>query len=123
VNEEAMLDELLGPLHMHFRAARAAYRDYLENGQTFLFASSLRRINLDVRALLLRKGYLLCDDLQAAAVALVGHYDVWLTLWDDLAVRQRPGPGDRFAFANRHTYPKEAEDRLESRYQELRAKL
>ena len=123
MSDEAVLDELLGPLHMHFSAARAAYRSYLDNGQSFLFASSLRRINLDVRALLLRKGYMLSGDLQAAAVALVTHYDVWLTLWDDLAVRQLPAPGDRFAFVNHHTYPKEAEDRLECRYEELRARL
>lgn len=122
VSDQAQLDELLGPLHMHFEAARAAYRDYLEHDQSFLFASSLRRINRGARSLLLGKGYLLADELQAAAVDLIGHYDVWLTLWDDLAARQQPAPGDRFVFANRHTYPKQAEQRLESRYEELRAR-
>ena len=116
----SLVDELLGPLHMHFAAARAAYGDYLEQDRSFLFASSLKRINLGIRALLLGKGYLLPEQHQADAIALVSHYDAWLTYWDDLADRTRPRPDDPFVFENRFTYPKEAEQRLESLYRELR---
>lgn len=115
----SLMDELLGPLHMHFAGARAAYQRYLEHGRSFLFASSLKRINLGIRSLLLSKGYLLPEELQADAVALVTHYDAWLTYWDELAERNRPAPDDRFAFENRFTYPKDAEQRLEGLYREL----
>ena len=117
--DEALLTELLGPLHMHFRCARDAYRDYLDNGRSFLFASSLRRINASARSLLVAKGYLLPEPLQAEAAALVRHYDVWLTLWDEVARRTRPGPGDAFVFENAVTYPKQAEEALEGLYRQL----
>jgi hypothetical protein len=116
-----LLDELLGPLHMHFLSARAAYSDYLENGRIFLFASSLRRINEGARSLLMAKAWLLPDDLQPDAVALIRHYDVWMTLWDELNARLAPAPGDEFVFENAVTYPREAEQRLEALYEGLRS--
>jgi hypothetical protein len=117
----ALLDELLGPLHMHFACARDSYRAYLAEGRIFLHACSLRRINLGARALLIGKGWLLPEAVQADAVALIGHYDVWLTLWDAHAERTAPAPGDAFVFENSFTYPREAEQALERLYEELRA--
>lgn len=118
----ALLDELLGPLHMHFASARAAYRAYLDEGRTFLHASSLRRINLGARALLIGKGWLLPEAMQADAVALIEHYDVWLTLWEAHAEATRPAPADPFVFENRFTFPRESEQALERLYRELRAR-
>ena len=118
-----LLDELLGPLHMHFASARAAYRAYLDEGRTFLHASSLRRINLGARALLTGKGWLLPDAMQVHARALIEHYDIWLTLWEAHAERARPALADPFAFENSFTYPRDAEQALESLYQELRASV
>ena len=112
-------DELLGPLHMHFRAARVAYADYMANGKSFLFASSLRRINGGARDLLLARGWLLPERLRKDAAALVRHYDVWTTLWDDLAARTRPALDAPFVFENAVTYPREAESRLEQLFEEL----
>ena len=114
-----LLDDLLGPLHGHFLAARAAYRAYLDEGRTFLHAGRLRRINLAARALLLGKGRLLPETLQPDAAALIAHYDVWLTSWDELAERERPAPGDRFAFETKVGYPRDAEQRLERLYEKL----
>lgn len=116
----ALVDELLGPLHLHFRSARVAYRDYLAHGNSFLWANSLRRINGAARSLLLAKGHLLPDPLQEEAVALVRHYDIWLTLWDDLQRRTAPELDEPLVFENSVTYPKEAEDRLERLYYEVR---
>jgi len=114
-----LLNELLGPLHMRFLAAKAAYADYLANGKSFLYASSLRRLNLSARQLLLDKGHLLPESLQADAVALIGHYDVWLTLWEAHAERTAPRSEDEFVFENSHTYPKAAEAALQSLYRQL----
>lgn len=118
----ALLDELLGPLHMHFRCARAAYRDYMGGGRTFLWASSLKRINGAARALLLAKGYLLPDERQDDAASLIRHYDVWLTRWDDFAERRRPALDDPFDFENDVGFPRDAEGRLERLYETLRGK-
>ena len=118
-SDPRLLDDLLGPLHMHFLAAAAAYADYLAAGKSFLFASSLRRTNASARELLLRNGWRLPERLQTDAAALVRHYDAWLTLWDDHASRLRPEPGDAFVFAKSVTYPKPAEERLEALYRRL----
>ena len=114
-----LIDELLGPLHIHFSAARQAYRDYLEGGRSFLFACSLRRTNEGARALLLSKGHLLPAERQEDALALVRHYDAWMTLWDLHREATRPGPGDPFVFENDVTYPAEAEARIEALYAEI----
>ena len=119
MEENALLDELLGPLHQHFLVARTAYQAYLEEGRAFRHACELRRINLAARTLLLDKGHLLPPEYRDCAAALVGHYDVWLGLWDAHAERMRPAPGDAFAFANKATWPREAELRLERLYEEL----
>ncbi|HEX8571640.1 MAG TPA: hypothetical protein VF759_02685 [Allosphingosinicella sp.] len=118
-NDPRLLDDLLGPLHMHFLVAARAYADYLAAGKSFLFASSLRRTNASARELLIGRGWRLPEDLQADAAALVRHYDAWLTLWDEHCARLRPGPGDPFVFANEITYPREAEARLEALYRRL----
>ena len=115
-----LLDELLGPLHMHLLAAAAAYADYLAAGKSFLFAASLRRTNASARGLLLGHGWRLPEELQADALALLRHYDAWLTLWDRHAERLRPEPGDPVVFANDVTYPKAAEERLLALYRRLR---
>ena len=117
--DDALIPALLGPLHMHFLVARAGYRDYLENGKSFLFASSLRRTNASARALLVQKGYLLPESNQSDAAALIRHYDVWLTLWDDLAQRNSPRLDDPFVFQNSVIYPKDAELALEGLYRQL----
>ena len=118
-DDQRLLHELLGPLHMHFRAARAAYADYLGCGRTFLFASSLRRLNVGARRLLLSKGHLLPEPLRVDALALVRHWDVWLTLWEDLEERSSPRPEDSFIFENDIVYPREAEGRLERLYSQM----
>lgn len=102
-------DDLLGPLHLHFLAAEQAYRDYQANGKSFLFACSLRRTNASARELLFRHGHLLPPERCSDALALLRHYDVWLTLWDDLASNTRPTMHDAFAFENAITFPKEAQ--------------
>jgi len=114
--DSRLLDDLLGPLHMHFLVAAQAYADYLADGKSFLFAASLRRTNASARQLLLDRGWRLPDDAQADAAALIRHWDVWLTLWDNHAARLRPGPGDPFAFANEHVFPRESQARLEALY-------
>lgn len=118
-SDPRLLDDLLGPLHMHFLVAAQAYADYLAAGKSFLFAASLRRTNASARELLLAHGWRLPDALQADAAALLRHWDAWLTLWDALAERLRPEPGDPFVFANEINFPKDSQDRLEALYRRL----
>jgi hypothetical protein len=108
---------------MYFASARAAYQAYLQEGRSFLHARSLRRINLEARALLKEKAFLLPEEFQPCATALIGHYDIWLTLWEAHAERTKPAPEDPFVFENHATYPREAEEALERLHQKLRGPI
>ena len=115
-DKDQLRNELLGPLSMHFLAAEQAYRDYLENDKAFLFACTLRRTNASARELLLRRGHLLPPESLADAVALLKHYDAWLTQWDELASRTAPGLQDSFVFITEVPFPKDAQQRLSRLY-------
>ncbi len=112
-------DRLLGPLRMHFLAAGQAYQDYLQDGRSYLFACSLRRINAAARQLLLTWGHLLGPEHSTDAIALVRHYDVWLTLWDEHSARLMPAMADPFVFENAVNFPRSAQERLMDLYQRL----
>ena len=112
-------DRLLGPLGMHFLAAAGAYSDYLENGRSYLFACSLRRINASARELLLTCGHLLPDDHRPDALALLRHYDVWLTLWDHHSAALKPAVEEAFVFENAVNFPKDAQQRLVALYERI----
>lgn len=117
---QALLSELLGPLHMHLAAARTLYGQYLEGGKRFAFADALRQTNLRARSLLLEKGWMLPEPLQADAAALIAHWEVWLSLWEAHRRATDPEPNDEFAFANDFTWPAESARRLEDLYEALR---
>lgn len=118
---QPLLTELLGPLHMHLAAARTLYGHYLEGGKRFAFADALRSTNIRARTLLLDKGWMLPEPLQADAAALIAHWEVWLSLWEAHRRATDPGPDDEFAFANDFTWPRESALRLEALYETLRS--
>ncbi|MEI9810787.1 MAG: hypothetical protein WDO16_24565 [Bacteroidota bacterium] len=112
--------ELAGQLYMNLKRSATAYKEYLEGGKTFMFASILRLYNEKIRELLLEKGYLLPDSLQHDALALVSHYDIWMQKWDELKTTLNPSPDDEFVFPNTFTFPKEAARNLEQEYKRLK---
>jgi hypothetical protein len=105
---------------MHFLAAGQAYADYMDNGKSFLFACSLRRINASARELLLTHGHLLPKEMQPHAITLLRHYDVWLTLWDELAASMKPSLDQAFVFENPVQFPKDAQQALRQLYERIR---
>ena len=58
------------------------------------------------------RGHLLSEDYRANALALLRHYDAWLTSWYDLAARAKPGVDDEFIFESRVPFPKDAQSRI-----------
>lgn len=120
---ENIVDELLGPLSIHFEAADLAYNDYLDSGGSFLFACSLRRINASARGILLAKAYLLGGEMRSYAVELIRHYDVWITLWDEHAATNKHAFSDRFAFESALPFPHDAKQSLKRYLDEQSAKL
>lgn len=119
IGESALRTQLLEPLHELLRAAREVYGRYMSEGKRFAFAVELRRINLEARALLADKGWMLPEASREDAAALIAHWDAWLALWEEHRSKLDPGPDDAFAFANSATFPKESAARLEGLRQAL----
>jgi hypothetical protein len=116
-----LLNLLLGPLRTHFLVASTAYEDYLQNGRSYLFACSLRRTNSSARGLLLAWGHLLPSEHTSDALALLRHYDVWVSLWDHHAAELNPSMDDPFVFESKVTFPKSAQERLMHLYERCSA--
>lgn len=114
-----LLQEALGPMHMLMLRAEGAYRAYLADGRKFIHTQVLRDSNEKLRNLLLEKGYLLPEERQADALALVAHLDVWLLRWYDTRDALRPSLDEPFVFENDHVYPREAAQRLKELYASL----
>lgn len=105
---------------MNLKRSETAYKEYLQGGKTFMFAKILRLYNEKIRELLLEKGYLLRENLQKDALALIAHYDIWMQKWDELKTNLDPSPNDEFIFPNNFTFPKEAATNLEQEFIRLK---
>ena len=125
MNEQLITEqfELTGQLSMNLKRSATAYKEYLEGGKTFMFAKILRLYNEKIRELLLEKGYLLSDNLQTDALALISHYDIWMQKWDELKKNLNPYPDDEFSFPNNFTFPKDAAANLEQEYKRLKKEI
>jgi ribonucleotide monophosphatase NagD (HAD superfamily) len=100
--------DLIEQVVMNLNQSGIDYKEYLQTGKTFRHARILKVYNEKIRELLIEKGYLLSDDLQEDALALVTHYDAWLAKWNDLKEKLNPSPDEEFIFANEFTFPKKA---------------
>ena len=107
-----LLGKFIGTFNFLQERCKVAYQDYITAGKTFFHARILRQYNDDLQKLLREYGYLLPGELQADAIALLKHYDVWTLCWDDLHNSLRPAVQDEFAFANSVTFPREAAQRI-----------
>ena len=116
---ERLLADLLGPVHMHMKRAEAAYHAYLADGRKFIYTQVIRDSNEAVRDLLLRRGYLLRDDLQVDALKLIEHLDIWLLKWYATREANQPALDDPFIFTNASVFPKQAAENLEAMYAQL----
>ena len=112
--------DLLGQVYHNLTRSGTAYKEYLENGKTFKYARELRIYNELIRKLLLEKGSLLSEELQADALSLLAHYDAWIQKWDELKAEINPLDDDVFIFVNSSTFPRAAAQNLEKEYARLR---
>jgi hypothetical protein len=116
---DALVEKLLGPLHLRLKAAQMAYAAYLNGERTFLYASILYGHNSAARDISLRYGFLLPEHLQDDLLKLIFHIDVWMTLWTDLKERTSPKPSDPFVFDNPVSFPRESVARLSEYFDQL----
>lgn len=118
-DERAVIEKLLGPLHLRLRSAQQAYAAYLEDQKRFLYASILFDHNSAARDISLRYGYLLPEHLQDDLLKLIFHIDVWMTLWIELRDRTSPKTSDPFVFDNPVSFPRESVARISEYFDQL----
>lgn len=101
------------------QASLEAYRNYMQHGKSFRYAKELRKCNSDMIDLLNKNAGLLNEELAIASTALTEHYTTWRNKWDRHQEVLQPGADDVFAFANDHTFPKQAAAVFEQEYRRL----
>ena len=90
------------------KRGEVAYKNYMANGKTLLYAKILKDNNERIRQLALDKGYFLPIEQQSNMIDLVTHIDIWSVLWEDLYKSKKYRLNEEFSFENRATFPKEA---------------
>ena len=115
-----IIQHLLGPLDTLLKRGEIAYKNYMSNKKTFLYAKIIKENNMRIRELILSKSYLLPPKQQSNAIELVAHIDIWIVLWNKLSKSKEHNLDDEFSFENNATFPKRSVESLLAYYQELK---
>jgi hypothetical protein len=114
---------LLESVIQHWDQSAKAYAEYMENGKKFRYAEKLKVHNLFVKDLLIENSAIIPASFKDDVVAIIEHYTIWSTKWDDLKTKLNPAPEDEFVFENDHRFPKAAAQKLEAAFHGLRIKV
>lgn len=112
--------DFLGPLSTLLKRGDMAYKGYMANGKTFLYAKVLKDNNERIRELILEKSHLLPIDYQPCAIDLAAHIDIWHVLWENLDKKKAHALTDEFVFENSATFPRESVATLVELYLDLK---
>lgn len=118
-----IIQELLGPLDTLLKRGEIAYKNYMANKKTFLYAKIINDNNVRIRELILMKSHLLPSDQHQNAIDLVTHIDIWSVLWNALSESRSYDLQDEFVFENSATFPRKSVESLLAYYQELKKTL
>ncbi|MCK5537579.1 MAG: hypothetical protein KAI79_12185 [Bacteroidales bacterium] len=113
----------LGEISIEFKRSGITYKEYIESGNKFIYARILKESNTNIRNLLLHNSFLLSEELQDDALKLINHYDIWMEKWNELYNKKALGLEDIFIFQNKHLFPRESEQKLMNKYNELKKEL
>jgi len=123
IDSVMIIQELLGHLDTLLKRGEIAYKNYITNKKTFLYATIIKDNNMRIRELILRQSHLLPSDQHQNAIDLVAHIDIWSVLWKDLNESRRHNLQDEFVFENSVTFPRKSVESLLAYYQELKNTL
>jgi len=117
--ENNQFHSLLQLVVMHWEQSAKAYANYIENGKTFRYAELLKLHNTTVKTLLIDNLTVIPAAFKKEVEAIIEHYTIWSTKWDDLKNKLNPAPDDEFVFENDHRFPKLAAQKLEAAFYDL----
>jgi len=119
--KEINLISFLDELSIEFQRSKITYKEYINNGNKFVHARILKESNTNIRNKLLKNNFLLSDELQEDALALINHYDIWIKKWSDLYIKNTNLKlDDIFIFQNQHTFPKQSELKLLNEFRKIK---
>lgn len=110
---DTTLQSLLQECCNHLDASALAYQGYLAGGKTFRYAQELKKYNGRIMAILEEASPMLPASLQPDAAAMLHHFRVWTSKWEELAAELNPGPDTVFVFANEVRFPRQSAMRIE----------
>jgi hypothetical protein len=113
------LHSLLQSLVSCWRQSAEAYANYMDSGKKFRYAEMLKLHNTAAKKLLNDNINLIPDQFKEDARAIIEHYTIWTTKWDELKSKLNPAPDDAFVFENDHRFPKAAAQNLETAFYDL----
>jgi hypothetical protein len=86
----------------------------MENGKKFRYAEILKLHNTAARNLLIDNMAIIPGHFKKDAEAIIEHYTIWSSKWDELKDKLNPAPDDEFVFENDHRFPQTAAHNLEA---------
>lgn len=110
--EKILMEKLLALLE----SSNVAYRNYLANGKTYLFAKELKKYNGQALQLMSDENAGFPAELNPDLRALIFHYTEWTKKWEALDSSKQHHDDDEFVFANDITFPRQAARNLEVAY-------
>ena len=117
--EKRKFYSVLQSVVLHWRLSAKAYAEYIENGKKFRYAEMLKLHNTAAKKLLIDNITEIPDPFKEDAKAIIEHYTIWSSKWDELKSKLNPAPDDEFVFENDHRFPKAASQRLERTFDDL----
>ena len=103
---------LIKELEILLNYAEKVYTSYISSKKIFLYAKILFDINSEINNILKLNIGLLSKKNRLDAYELIFHLDIWLTIWIDEEIKQKPHLDEPFSFSNNITFPKESVKRL-----------
>jgi hypothetical protein len=114
------IKNFLGVVKTQLDRSEIAYNCYIAGGRCFLYAKILKKINEELRDLLVVKSHLLPVEQAKNALALIHHLDVWSSLWEDAYILLAPSLTSNFEFQNEINFPAKEVQNLVEYYENIR---
>ena len=112
--------QLFHPVCFQLKRAEITYRNYIDRGQSFLYASVLYDCNCKIREQVFLNTHLIPAHLENDFLNLIEYLDIWISLWQDYREKLKPELQDRFVFENEFSFPRESSLKIENYLEHLR---
>lgn len=97
--------EFLGMLKTQILRSELAYKAYINSGKIFIYAKVIKDANEALRCLLIDNTHLLPSKQMKNSLSLIHHIDVWIAIWEESYLSEKPSLSSVFSFENTVNFP------------------